>query len=61
MLIIVSKSHECNEGLDPTDTPGSEPEQEELFEANKHSCLVYLMLTSRLTWAKPLLGAVEYH
>ena len=34
-LFIVVKSHECNEVLDPMYTPGSEPEEQELFEA-KH-------------------------
>ena len=34
-LFIVSKSHKCNEVLDPTYTPGSEPEQQELFEAKQ--------------------------
>ena len=32
-LFIVAKSHECNEVLDPSNTPGSEPEELELFEA----------------------------
>ena len=34
-LIIVAKSHEFNEILDPTYTPGNEPEQKELFEAKQ--------------------------
>ena len=34
-LFIVTKSHECNEVLDSTYTPGSEPEQQELFEAKQ--------------------------
>ena len=34
-LFILAKSHECNEVLDPTYTPGSEPEQQELFEAKQ--------------------------
>ena len=34
-LLIVVKSHECSEILDPTYTPGSEPEQKELFEAKQ--------------------------
>ena len=34
-LFIVSKTHECNEVLDPTYTPGSEPEEQELFEAKQ--------------------------
>ena len=34
-LIIVAKSHKCNEVLDPTYNPGSEPEQRELFEAKQ--------------------------
>ena len=44
-LFIVAKSHEYNEVLDPTYTPGSEPEQRELFEAKQTLCLVYSMLT----------------
>ena len=34
-LFIVAKSLECNEVLDPTYNPGSEPEQQELFEAKQ--------------------------
>ena len=34
-LFIVAKSHECSEVLDPTYTPGSEPEKQELFEAKQ--------------------------
>ena len=34
-LFLVSKSHECNEVLEPTYTPGTEPEQKELFEAKQ--------------------------
>ena len=34
-LFIVAKSHECNEVLEPTYTPGSEPEEQELFEAKQ--------------------------
>ena len=34
-LFIVAKPHECNEVLDPTCTPGSEPEQQELIEAKQ--------------------------
>ena len=34
-LFIVAKSHEHNEVLDPTYTPGSDPEQQELFEAKQ--------------------------
>ena len=34
-LFIVAKTHECNEVLDPNYTPGSEPEEEELFEAKQ--------------------------
>ena len=34
-LFIVAKSHECNEVLDPTDTPGSDPEQKELLEVKQ--------------------------
>ena len=34
-LFIVAKSRECNEVLEPTYTPGSEPEQQGLFEAKK--------------------------
>ena len=34
-LFIVAKSHECNEVLEPTFNPGSDPEQQELFEAKQ--------------------------
>ena len=34
-LFVADKSHECNEALDATYTPGSEPEQRELFEAKQ--------------------------
>ena len=34
-LFIVEKSHKCNEVLHPTFTPGSKPEQKELFEAKQ--------------------------
>ena len=34
-LFIVAKTHGCNEVLDPNYTPGSEPEEKELFEAKQ--------------------------
>ena len=34
-LFIVAKTHECSELLDPNYTPGSEPEEKELFEAKQ--------------------------
>ena len=34
-LFIVAKTHECNEVLNPNYTPGSEPEEQELFEAKQ--------------------------
>ena len=34
-LFIVAKTRECNEVLDPNYTPGSEPEEQELFEAKQ--------------------------
>ena len=34
-LFIVAKTNECNEVLDPTYTTGSEPEEQELFEAKQ--------------------------
>ena len=34
-LFIAAKSHECNEVLDPTYTPGSELEEQDLFEAKQ--------------------------
>ena len=34
-LFIVAKTHECNEVLDPTYIPGSEPEEQEVFEAKQ--------------------------
>ena len=34
-LFIFAKTHQCNEVLDPNYTPGSEPEEKELFEAKQ--------------------------
>ena len=34
-LLIVAKTHECNEVLDPNYTPDSEPEEQEHFEAKQ--------------------------
>ena len=34
-LFIVAKTHKCNEVLDPNYTPGSEPEEKELFDAKQ--------------------------
>ena len=34
-LFIVAKTHKCNEVLDPNYTPGSEPEEKELFEVKQ--------------------------
>ena len=34
-LLIVAKTHECNEVLDPNYTPHSEPDEQELFEAKQ--------------------------
>ena len=53
-LLIVAKTHECNEVLDPNYTPGSELEQQELLRPNKPSNLVSSMLTFKLTWGRPL-------
>ena len=51
--LIVAKTHECNEVLDPNYTPGSEPEQESFLRLNKSSCLVSSMPTFKLTWGRP--------
>ena len=34
-LLIVAKTHECSDVLNPNYTPGSEPEEKELFETKK--------------------------
>ena len=34
-LFIVAKTHECSDVLDPNYTPGSEPEEKEIFEAKQ--------------------------
>ena len=34
-LFIAANSHECNEVLERSYTPGSEPEEQELFEAKQ--------------------------
>ena len=43
-----------HEVLDPTYSPGSEPEQQELFEAKQTLGSMSLMLTIKLTWVRPL-------
>ena len=53
-LLIVAKTHECNDVLDPNYTPGSEPEEQELFEAGQTFMFSVLMLTFKLTWGRPL-------
>ena len=45
-LFIVIKSHECNEVLDPTYNPGSDPEQQELFEAKQ--TLMFMVFNAKL-------------
>ena len=45
-LLIVAKTHECNEHL----------RNKCSFRPNKPSCLVSLMLTFKLTWGRPLSG-----
>ena len=57
-LFIAAKTHECSEVMDPNYTPGSQPEEKELFEAKQTSCLVSSMPTSRLTWGRPLSGGI---
>ena len=53
-LFIVAKTNKCNEVLDPTYTPGSDPEEQQLYEAKQTLCLVSLMLTFKQTWGRPL-------
>ena len=53
-LFIVAKSHECNEVLEPTYTPVSEPEQQDQLKQNKLLCSVSIVLTFKLTWVRPL-------
>ena len=47
-LFIVAKTHECSEVLDPNYTPGSEPEEKELFEA-KHTFMFSVFNTNLQT------------
>ena len=53
-LLIVAKSHECNEVLDPTILQVVNLRNKSILRPNKHSCLVSLMLTFKLTWGRPL-------
>ena len=57
-LFIVAKTRECSEVLDPNYTPGSEPEEKSFLRLSRPSCLVSSMLTSRLTWGRPLSGDI---
>ena len=47
-LFIVAKFHECNEILDTTCIPDSEPEQRDLFEA-KHTLMFSVFIANLLT------------
>ena len=47
-LFIVAKTHECSEIMDSNYTPGSEPEEEELFEA-KHTFMFSVFNTNLQT------------
>ena len=53
-LFIVAKSHECNEVFEPTYTRGSEPVEQELFEAKQTFMFSVCKITFRLTWGRPL-------
>ena len=57
-LFIVAKTHKCREVLDPNYTPDSELEAKSFLRLNRPSCLVSSMPTSRLTWGRPLSGAI---
>ena len=54
-LFIVAKSHKSNEVLDPTYTPGSEPEQQELFEARQSIIFSVFNANLQTDMGKPLL------
>ena len=45
-LFIVAKTHECNEVLNPTYNPGSEPEKQELFEAKQ--AFIFIVFNANL-------------
>ena len=47
-LFIVARTHECSDVLDPSYTPGSQPEEQELFEA-KHTYMFSVFNTNLQT------------
>ena len=53
-LLIVSKTHECNEVLDPNYTPGSEHEEQELFEAKQTFMFSVFNVNLQTDMGKPL-------
>ena len=57
-LFIVAKTHECSEVLDPTILQVVNLKKKSFLRLNRPSCLVSSMLTSRLTWGRPLSGGI---
>ena len=53
-LLIVAKTYECNEVLDPTILQVVNLRNKSCLKPNKPSCSVSLMLTFKLTWGRPL-------
>ena len=53
-LFIAANTHECNEVLGPTYTPGSEPEEQELFEAKQTFMFSVFNANLQTDMGKPL-------
>ena len=53
-VFIVAKTHECNEVLDPNYTQVVNLKKKSFLRLDRPSCVVSSMLTSRLTWGRPL-------
>ena len=57
-LFIVAKTHKCSEVLDPNYTPGSEPEEQELFEAKKTFMFSVFNANLQTDMGRPLSGGM---
>ena len=53
-LLIVAKTYECNEVLDPNYIPGSAPEEQELFDTKQTFMFSVFNANHQMTWGRPL-------
>ena len=55
---LLPRLHECSDVLDPTYTPGSEPEEQELFEAKQTFMFSVFNTNLQTDMGRPLSGGI---